>query len=640
MEALVGNRIRPLTTFSPNPAGSEPGQSLPPNDGLHTLKQVIDSVRKYKRLVVTIIVAGTALVTIASLLMPPSYMATASLAVDVRQSGASDGGSGASNAPAAGTEDSIIDTHVTVLLSDAYLRQILPALSALEDTRHPDRAGLRSWAQGLSTLLGNAWTTTKDLFLFKKHESNDGAALSALKRSLKVGQERRSRIIGVTGTSSDPQRAADIANTVAQSYVDEVTRQKQGEVEQILSSLSAQSSKVQIDLAKAEEELKTYRAGPTAPSRDTLEWRVTTLAQHFEMLLRRQQELTARGLVVQPDVSLLATASPPERPSSLNPLLIAPPTAIIFALLSCVLAVILDRLDRTLHTEADAAEALRIPCVGLVPSIPPELSKLPHYALGQSTSPFSRAIRSILVSILTTGPTAPRSQRIVLVSSSISGEGKTTLARGLGLYGARFGLRTLLLDFGQLPGRRADESASLHGLLTHDRRLSDVVEPFQDTDVDYLPAGLSEEFRLRVLANPKIPAMLRQMNDAYDLVVIDGPSLLEAPEARLLASWADHVLLAVHYGTTTQETARTALHQLAGTEHLNAAQNTRFSSVLTRADPSQNNQLGGRAEQLLKRVFGTFKQRTKAAIARVTGAKAAVGIKHSTLSNSRNQGGS
>jgi Mrp family chromosome partitioning ATPase len=449
------------------------------------------------------------------------------------------------------------------------------------------------------------------MIFFKKQESRDGVALAALKRSLKAGQERRSRIIGVTFTSSDPQRAAEIANTVAQSYVDEVTRQKQSDVEQALNSLSTQSSRIQHDLAKAEEQLKTYRPGQAARSRDTLEWQVTTLAQQYETLLRRRQELTAKGLIVQSDVSLLATASPPERPNSLHPLLIVPPAAIVFALLGCVLAVILNRLDRTLHTEVDATEALHIPCAGLIPSLPPELSKQPQHALGLPASNYARAIRSILVSILASGSTAPRSQRIILVTSSIGGEGKTTLAWSLGLCAARLGLRTLLLDAGQFVQRRGDDSANLLSLLSHDRSLADAVEPIQDLGIDYLPAGLSDGNRLQVLASAKISALLRQMSDAYDLVVIDGPSLLEAPEARLLATWSDHVLLAVHCGTTNRETAQATLHQLARTEHLNSAQTTRFSSVLTRADLSQHHQFGRRAERLPKRILAALSERRR-----------------------------
>ena len=592
MEALVGKRIRSLTVLSPDLAESGSDRSAAPDDGVHTLKRVLDSIRKYKRLVRTVIVVGTLLVAALSLLIPATYLATAQLAVDVRQSGAADA-VGPSGAASVAAEESIIDTHVTVLLSDAYLRRLLPTFSELENAKHS--AGTGTWLQELRTLVGGAWSAAKGLI--RKREPEDVAALSALKRSLKAGQERRSRIISVTFADSDPQRAADTANTVAQSYVDEVARQKQNSVELALDALAAQSSRIQHDLAKAEGELKSYRLGDTSPPREALEWRVTTLAQQFEMLLRRRQELTASALMVQPDVSILALASPPNYPASLHPLLIVPPAAIVFALLACVLAVVLSRFDRTLYTETDATEALRIPCVGLAPAILPELGKQLQYLIAQPASDYAKAIRSVLVSILASGPTGSRSQHIVLVTSSIEGEGKTTLAWSLGLSAAQLGRRALLLDFGQFTRRPTDESASLLGVLTNDRPLAEAVQHFSDFGMDYLPAGLSDGNRFRILANPKLSSLFRQLSDAYDFVIIDGPSLLEFPEARLLAGWADHVLLAIRWGSTSREMAQSTLHQFARLEHLDAAQDTRIliSVNSCRSVPARPLRAAGRA---------------------------------------------
>ena len=592
MEALVGKRIRSLTVLSPDLAESGSDRSAAPDDGVHTLKRVLDSIRKYKRLVRTVIVVGTLLVAALSLLIPATYLATAQLAVDVRQSGATDA-VGPSGAASAAAEESIIDTHVTVLLSDAYLRRLLPTFSELENAKHS--AGTGTWLQELRTLAGGAWSAAKGLI--RKREPEDVAALSALKRSLKAGQERRSKIISVTFADSDPQRAADTANTVAQSYVDEVARQKQNSVELALDALAAQSSRIQHDLAKAEGELKSYRLGDTSPPREALEWRVTTLAQQFEMLLRRRQELTASALMIQPDVSILALASPPNYPASLHPLLIVPPAAIVFALLACVLAVVLSRFDRTLYTETDATEALRIPCVGLAPAILPELGKQLQYLIAQPASDYARAIRSVLVSILASGPTGSRSQHIVLVTSSIEGEGKTTLAWSLGLSAAQLGRRALLLDFGQFTRRPTDESASLLGVLTNDRPLAEAVQHFSDFGMDYLPAGLSDGNRFRILANPKLSSLFRQLSDAYDFVIIDGPSLLESPEARLLAGWADHVLLAIRWGSTSREMAQSTLHQFARLEHLDAAQDTRIliSVNSCRSVPARPVRAAGRA---------------------------------------------
>ncbi|SDP25133.1 Chromosome partitioning ATPase, Mrp family, contains Fe-S cluster [Afipia sp. GAS231] len=619
MEALAGKRIRPLTALSPDLAQNEQGlrlteQSLASHDSLQTWKQMLDSVRKYRQFIVRTTVVGAALAGLAGLLMQPSYMATAQLTVDVRQLGAADASGAASTtaAPSPGAEESVIDTHVTVLLSDAYLRRLLPALRALDDARPAARAGSRSWTQGLRAGLGNTWSATKRLMI---GEPDPGEALASLKRGLKVGQERRSKIISVTFVAPDPQRAADVANIVAKSYVDELVRQRQGDTEQVLNSLATQSARIQQDLATAEEQLNASRISPASASRDSaLEWRVTTLAQQFETLLRRQEQ-TAKSMIVQPDVSLLAAASPPDGSASLHPLLIVPPAAIALALLACFLAVVFNRFDRTLHTEIEAADVLHIPCAGLLPAIPPGPTEPPQYVLEQPASPYSRTIRSILVSILASDSVLSRSQRIVLVSSSVGGEGKTTLAWSLGLYAARLGWRTLLLDFGQIRRRPGDKSADLLSVLSHGRPLADAVQHIQESGIDYLPAVSSDGSQLLLLANSKVSPLLRQLSEIYDFVIIDGPSLQESPEARLLTGWADHVLFAVHCGSTSREMAQAALHQLAQTEHFNPGRTTRFSSVLTRAEPSQPAGPGWHIKLLLiPQLLATLYQRSRAAI--------------------------
>ena len=628
MEALAGKRIRPLTALSPDLAQNEHGlrlteQSLASHDSLQTWKQMLDSVRKYRQFIVRTTVVGSVLAGLAGLLMQPSYMATAQLTVDVRQLGTADASNPAGTAAASspGAEEAVIDTHVIVLLSDAYLRRLLPALRALDDTRPATRARSRTWTQGLRANLGSAWAATKGLVI---GPPNPGEVLASLKRGLKVGQERRSRIISVTYVASDPQRAADVANVVAKSYVDELVRQRQGDTEQVLDSLATQSARIQQDLAKAEEELNASRSRPASALRDSaLEWRVTTLAQQFETLLRRQEQ-TAKSMIVQPDVGLLAAASPPDHRSSLNPLLMIPPAAIALALLACFLAVVLNRFDRTLHTEVEAAEALHIPCAGLLPVIPPGPTEPPRYVLERPASPYSIAIRSILVSILASDSAAPRSQRIVLVSSSVGGEGKTTLAWSLGLYAARLGWRTLLLDFGQTRRRPGDKSADLLSVLAYGRPLADAVQHIQESGIDYLPAVSSDGSPLLLLANSKVPPLLRQLSEIYDFVIIDGPSLQEGPEARLLTGWADQVLLAVHCRSTSREMAQAALHQLAQTEHFSPGRTTRFSSVLTRAEASQPAGPGWHTKLLLiPQLLATLYQRSKAAITWSTQPRAA-----------------
>jgi succinoglycan biosynthesis transport protein ExoP len=126
MEALTGKRIRPLTILSQEWPKTEPN---PPDDAVKTLKQVLDSIRRYRPFILRMIVVGALLAGLGSLFMSPSYMATAQLAVHARSDAPGPAGNPAT--PGAGSDDSTIDTHVTVLLSEAYLRRLLPALRAL-----------------------------------------------------------------------------------------------------------------------------------------------------------------------------------------------------------------------------------------------------------------------------------------------------------------------------------------------------------------------------------------------------------------------------------------------------------------------------------------------------------------------------
>lgn len=293
-----------------------------PDDGL---KRVLNSIRKHKELIRRIIVIGTVLIAALSFLIPATYLATAQLAVEVQPS--------TNAAVSTRAEESVIDTHITILLSDAYLRRLLPKIEST--------AVEASW-------LRTAWSGIKSLI--RKPPSEDVAALSALKRNLRAGQERRSKVISVTFADSDPQRAADTANTVVQSYIEEITLQEQVSVEMDLGMLTGQSSRIQQDLAKAGEELKSYK--PDDPARGALEGRMTTLAQQLEMLLRRRQELVVSTMTPHLDVRVLALASPPNHPASLSPLLIIPPAAIILAILACFFAVMLDRIDWSVFKES------------------------------------------------------------------------------------------------------------------------------------------------------------------------------------------------------------------------------------------------------------------------------------------------
>ena len=614
MEALTGKRIRPLTVLSQDWQRIEPDQArtAPPDDAIQAFKTALDSIGRYRSFIVKMVVAGALLSGIAGLLLSPSYMATAQLAVNARSAGAADTNGGAAQA-SAGAEDTTIDTHVTVLLSDAYLRRLLPSLRALDRTEQDKRIPSALWTTHAWTLFRDTWSKIQNsLFVSPREPSND-ASIAALKNSLRVSQERRSRIISVAFTDANPQRAADVPNLVARSYANELTRQRQAADAEALDAIALQSAAVQRDLSKTRAELEANKLGHASSSGSAaLEWQMTTLAQQYEILLRRRQELATKSAATESEVILIADATPPDRPNSLNPLLLIPPVTIVFAFLACMLAVAFDRMDRTLHTDAEAEAALRIPCAGVLPSISPKLSRRPQHMLERPASAYTRAIRSIVSSLLVSDPVASRSQRVILVTSSLRDEGKTGISWSIAFHAGRLGRRVLLLDLNQSSGPAIDDGADILRTSAQLHQFANEIQHVRDLGIDCLSPEIFDGDRLRMVESPEVSLLLDKLRESYDLVVIDAPSLQVTPEVRFLTRRADHILLVLRAGTTKRETAQKALQHLARTENLNV--DAQFWSVLTGARPADCDPPG--PERSPAHAFLLPYRRLKAALAR------------------------
>lgn len=573
MDAFAGKRILPVTVLS---QGRSNGDEPPPDDAIAAFKHVLESIRRYRRFIIKMIGAGALLAVLGSLFMSPSYLATAQLVVNAP--GATIPGAPGNASATGGSDDPTIDTHVTVMSSDAYLRRLIPAVRLLDTP-----AG----GNTTESFFGSLRSKIKALLPFRKNQPSDGTAVAALKSRLKISQERRSRVISVIVSDANPQRAADLANLVARSYADELVRQKQAVEQQALDATAAQSAIVQHELSKAKEEWDANHSGQALSSEGAaaLEWKITTLAQQYETLLRKRQELSTKGVVAEPDVTVIADATASDSPSSLNPLLLVPPVTIVFALLACFIAIILRHFDRSLHTEAEATEALDIPCVGLIPSIPLELSSSPRRFVEDSAISYDRAVRSTVVSLMAADRVSPRAQQVVLVTSSVQGEGKSAIAWSFGSCAAQLGQRVLFLDFAQIPRRAGGESADLFKLLAHDGAAAKAVQHIPELGIDYISSSLSEGSRLGPLAGPKVGSLFEHFRNAYDLVVINAPSLDDAPEVRLLASWTDHVLLCVRAGSTSRDVVRSALNRFARSSDLDT--HIKFWCVLAHGVPTE-----------------------------------------------------
>ena len=285
----------------------------------------------------------------------------------------------------------------------------------------------------------------------------------------------------------------------------------------------------------------------------------------YDGLLRRQEAMLEQRQTASSGFEVVSQAVPPEGPSSPNPLLFGPPALVFLLACGSLAAVGMDRLDTTLRSEAQVSEALGIPCIGFVPRLRKSKRERPHQSLlRDSLGPYVEAIRSIVATSLLATENRPQ---LVLVTSSVPGEGKTTLAVSFATYAARLGRRTILLDldfrhpatareFGRMPNDRTLER------LLQDRPVGETVQHISKLHLDYVPMWKTTGDPLRLFAGNQIEKLLARLRSQYDCIVIDTAPLLAITETRVLASMADQILFAVKWNSTDRRVARNALDLL------------------------------------------------------------------------------
>ena len=597
--------------------GAQPAGKPQPAGELH-FNQVVAILRRRSPLILTIAGIGMVLATVVGLLIPPKYTAMAQLVIEAPA------GSSAERAPGVSALDESIDTHVTLLSSRDHLQRVIDSLLQDPEFRPAARAsadpeptlgagGGAPQSVALDHQAGSTATETMGLNelkrrlniwlgVFRRSGSTAVPPLEEFERNTRAIQERRSRVISVAFTSTSPEKAAAFANRIVQLYVDRLTEQKQA---------SASREMARLDERIAEAKYETERAGVAVQKaiqqrhgseqnaiseereadgqlRELLR-HAGTSAQLYDSLLRRRKEMRDRQETVAPGVGIHVLAGVPNRPSSHNPTLFIFPAFIVLAIGGGWLAVVLEQLDRGLRSEQETGDALGISCIGLVPLLPRTHAIRPYqYLLTEPFSAYAEAIRSAVATLGLAAGSA-RTCKVVLISSSVPGEGKTTLALSLAAYLGMLGRRVLLLDLSSGQGSplgEFDDAAErgIADLPLQNRLTAQLIRRVAEAGLDYLPIAGYRLDPLVLFAREQMQRLVRQLRESYDCVIIDGPPVLGSVEARLLSSIVDKLLLVVKWGSTRREVAQNALSLLRDSGCLDKDRSDLAIAIVTQVD--------------------------------------------------------
>lgn len=442
---------------------------------------------------------------------------------------------------------------------------------------------------GMSNIEADAELIAQTRRQLARARSEIGEAAIDAPRGTEATGEGRAEIRDMP--APEPGAVSDLENERPQARLNneaEIIRSQASMLEQYLESLQSDAAG-RLD---SEAELRF------------LERQGASAAKHYDDLLQRKQDIAedqARSTVA---THVLASARVPTRPSSINPILFIPAGLIAFSAFGAAIAVILERRDRTLRSERDIVDDLGVSCIGLVPNIPWIYRRQsPHYLFDGVSSAYGQAIYSVVAATLQ--PAGPRAEpMVILVTSSVPGEGKTTLATSFAACAARLGRRVLLVD-GDL---KDPDTTGAFEMVAHENAgpalppeytSAGPIGRIPDLDCDYLPVRRTGTDQPSLVVAQKIVDICQRLRGSYDCVIIDGLPTFAA-ETRLLSAVADKVIFAVRWGSTRREVAGNALQQLRHTTRFDSLANVH--AVLTRVHLRKHAQyrLGDMGEFLQK----------------------------------------
>ncbi|WP_210530308.1 polysaccharide biosynthesis tyrosine autokinase [Rubellimicrobium arenae] len=287
----------------------------------------------------------------------------------------------------------------------------------------------------------------------------------------------------------------------------------------------------------------------------------------YDTFLQRLKETTAQESLHQPDSRILTKAA--------LGLQVAPRVALsmaVWLVLGTILgaAVVLGRefVQNTFRTVDDLEQHTGRTVLGQIPRIPARTRQdTLNYLRHKPTSAASEAVRNLRTSILLSNVDNP--PQVIVTTSSVPSEGKTTLAIALAHSMAGLGKRVLVID-GDIRRRTFDayftqdkSKGGLMAVISGKASLGDAVMRSEGFGVDVLSSGQRPAVNAADLfSSESFQRVVNQARDAYDYVIIDTPPVLVVPDARVIAQQADAVVYVVRWDKTVRGQVEEGLRQL------------------------------------------------------------------------------
>lgn len=346
----------------------------------------------------------------------------------------------------------------------------------------------------------------------------------------------------------------------------------------------AQESSVDRALAQSKGDIlgmnrKEYELG-------ILEREVTSNKNLYEMFTNRMKETNVAGDLQSPIARVVDPAVIGNSAYSPKKLRIIGIAAVVGLILGIMLALLLEYLDNTIKSAEDVDIKLRESLLGQLPRIQGKVESgdLQIAFIKDKDPGFSEAIRSIRTGVMLSSIDAPH--KVLLVTSSIPGEGKTSVATNMALALGQV-RKVCLID----ADMRRPTVAKVLGVDTSSKGLSNLVSGSDPTSeclhfnkelgIHIIPSGIVPPNPLELLSSVRFAEAMKWLEESFDVIIIDSPPLQMVSDPLILSQFAHSVVYVVKADSTPYQVV------LGGLERMREAKAHILGIVINQIDREQ-----------------------------------------------------
>ena len=327
--------------------------------------------------------------------------------------------------------------------------------------------------------------------------------------------------------------------------------------------LEAEAKKKDLDLARAQYERRVA-------VRDERKQRLDETKALMEALKIMHDDPRT------PKVRFVGYAPVPLEVSSPRWKLYFPGGTVLGLMLGVGLTFLIELLNDLVRTPRDVGRYLHIPLLGVIPDeAEDEQVRDVDLCLAVRQAPYSiisESYRRFRANLKLSGP--GESSKVLLISSGVAGDGKTSVAVNLAMTFIAESKKVLLIDanFWQ-PGlhtlfpKTQDESdkqsaRGLSNILSGQYGYEEVIRSSGIEGLDVIDSGPLPSNLAELLGGPQMKQLIEQQRQSYDYVIVDGPPVLLVSDTKVLARLVDGTVLVFNAGTTRRGAALRTIGEL------------------------------------------------------------------------------